>query len=149
MHFAHLTGMEGIPMRKLSVIFICLLLFILGSALGYRVGHRKGLREAEALVWSDYLERAQQNGEFETRAYLHCLEAIDSGDITNLHEFALDHLRFYVWDVKQCRKEGYTWAPHIQWLYSNATVYVAEHPRKASNMTRRRNTRLDPTDTAP
>jgi hypothetical protein len=126
-------------MKKSTVIFICMLVFVVGSAFAYRAGYRKGLRQAEALVWSDYLERAQLNGEYEARAYLRCLQDIDSEDISNLHEFALGHLRYYVWDVQQRREEGYTWAPHIQWLYSNATVYVAEHPRKASDKTHQPN----------
>jgi hypothetical protein len=112
------------------------LIFILGSALGYFAGLRKGFHRSYSQEYSDYLERVQENGEFEARAYLRYLQAIDSEcpkDITNLHEFALGHLRYYVSDVQQSREEDYTWAPHIQWLYSNATVYVAEHPRKESD----------------
>jgi cell division protein FtsL len=116
-------------MKKSLVIFICLLVFVLGCALGYHIGRRKDLRILAEMDQSS-LERAQENSEFEARAYFHCLQAIDSGDVTNLHEFALGHLRYYVSDVRQSRDEGYTWAPHIPALYSNATIYVAEHPRQ-------------------
>jgi hypothetical protein len=117
-------------MKKSRVIIICLLVFVLGSALGYYIGHRKGLCAATGLMFSDDIESAQKNLEFETRAYLRCLNDLDSGNVTNLHEFALGHVRFYVSDVQQLQSEGYTWAPHIPQLYSNATVYVAEHARK-------------------
>src|SRR2546425_6652612 len=116
-------------MKKSHAILICFLVFVLGSALGYYTGHRKGLSAAEDLMWTDQMESSQKNVEFETRAYLRCLQDLDSGNIANLHEFALDHLWFYVSDVQQLQREGRTWAPHIPWLYSNATVYVAEHPR--------------------
>ncbi len=115
-------------MKTSSIIFVCLLVFVFGLALGYRVGHKKSLRETQAAEWSDYLERSSENLEFEARAYFRCVHDIDSGDITNLHEFALQHLRLYVYDVRQEREKGYNWAPHIQSLYSNATIYVAEHP---------------------
>jgi hypothetical protein len=111
-------------------IIICLLAFVLGSALGYFVGMRRGFHKAYAAEWSDHQERSSENLEFEARACLRCLQDIDSGDITNLHNFALTHLRVYVSDVQQMQAAGYTWAPHMRPLYSNAVVYVAEHPRQ-------------------
>jgi hypothetical protein len=115
-------------MKTSSIIFLCLLVFVFGLALGYQISRRKSIRQTQAAVWSDYQERSSENAEFEARAYLRCLQDIDSGDITNLHEFALKHLQLYVADVRQEREKGYGWAPHIQSLYSNATIYVAEHP---------------------
>jgi hypothetical protein len=52
-----------------------------------------------------------------------------SGSISNLHRFALGHLRYYTSDVQQTRQQGHTWAPHIPSLYSNATAYLADHPQ--------------------
>ena len=95
------------------------------------------------------MERGSENMEFEARAYFRCLQDIDSGSITNLHDFALTHLRVYVSDVQQMQAAGYAWAPHIRPLYSNAVVYVAEHPRKESDKTNRANKSLQPTATAP
>jgi hypothetical protein len=117
-------------MKKSHVILLCLLVFAVGFVPGYYFGHWKGHRTAAELVKYEYMERDQKNLEFETRAYLRCLQDLDSGSISNLHQFALNHLRFYVDDVRQLQSEGYTWAPHIWSLYSNAVVYVAEHPRQ-------------------
>ncbi|MGD0207406.1 MAG: hypothetical protein ABSC89_07370 [Verrucomicrobiota bacterium] len=116
-------------MKKPLAILFCLLAFVLGSAVGYFVGHWKGHRTATELVQYEVMEREQKNLEFETRAYFRCLQDLDSGSITNLHAFALGHLRFYVDDVQQLQREGYTFAPHIPSLYSNAMIYVAAHPR--------------------
>ena len=115
-------------MKTSQLIFICLLICVLSSVLGYFVGLRRGFHKAHIEEWSSYLERGSENVEFEARAYYRCLQDIDSGDITNLHAFALGHLRLYVGDVRRSREMGYDWAPHIQTLYSNATIYVAEHP---------------------
>jgi hypothetical protein len=117
-------------MKKSRIIVIGSVALIVGAALGYYVGQRRGFKKAFTQEERDYRERTQLNMEFEARAYLRCLQDIDSGNITNLHEFALGHLRYYVWDVQQSRQEGYTWAPHIPWLYSNATTYLTEYPRK-------------------
>ena len=132
-------------MKTLSIIFLCLLVFVLGLALGFHVGHRKTLQQTQAAAQSDYQERSSENLEFEARAYLRCLHDIDSGDITNLHNFALTHLRVYVADVHNERALGYTWAPHIMALYTNATNYLAEHHIEVG----RPNTALEPTPTAP
>jgi hypothetical protein len=114
-------------MKKSHAILICLV--VLGSALGYYVGYRKGLNAAEVLMLTDQIESAQKNLEFETRAYLRCLQDLDSGSNASLHEFALGHVRYYVSDVQQLQKEGHEWAPHIPSLYSNATAYLAQQPR--------------------
>jgi len=116
-------------MKKSHVIFICLLMLVLGCAFGYYLGHRMDRRILAEMEQSS-MERADENMEFEARAYYRCLQDMDSGDIAKLHDFALSHLRVYVAEVQQSRGEGYTWAPHIPALYSNATVYVAEHPRQ-------------------
>ena len=136
-------------MKRSQFILVCLLMFIFGSAVGYFVGLRRGFHKAYSEEWSNYMERASENLEFEARGYFHCLQALDSGDITNLHDFALGHMRVYVYDVQQMQAAGYTWAPHIRWLYSNAVVYVSEHPRKESDKTRRPSTARKPTATAP
>jgi len=136
-------------MKTVQLIFVCLLVAALASTLGYFIGVRRGFHKAYTKEWSDYLERGSENMEFEARAYYRCLQDIDSGGITNLHDFALTHLRVYVSDVQDMRSDGYSWAPHIPWLYSNAVVYVAEHPRPASDKSRRPNTALEPTATAP
>ena len=116
-------------MKKSVIIAVGLGVFALGAALGYRVGERRGQDKAIGEAWMDSMERSQLNGEYEARAYLRCLQDIDSGNISNLHRFALGHVRRYVSGVQQERQEGHTWAPHISSLYSNATVYLAEHPR--------------------
>jgi len=114
-------------MKKSHAILICFVL--LGTALGYYVGHRKGLNAAEHLMVSEQMESSQKNREFETRAYLRCLQDLDSGSNASLHDFALDHVRYYVSDVQTLQREGHDWAPHIPWLYSNATAYLAQQPR--------------------
>lgn len=120
---------KSTSMKTSQFIFVCLLIFGLSSALAFLVGVRIGFHQAYTKEWSDYLERGQENGEFEARAYFRCLQDIDSGGITNLHDFALTHLRAYVSNVQDMRSDGYTWAPHIPSLYSNAVIYVREHPR--------------------
>ena len=132
-------------MKTLLLIFVCLLVFVVGGAVGYRVGVRQAFHKIDGQLFTNQLERAQENVEFEARGYFHCLQALDAGDTTNLHEFALGHVRFYVSDVQQMRSEGYTWAPHIWQLYTNATNYLAEHHVQAG----RPNTALEPTPTAP
>ena len=32
--------------------------------------------------------------------------------------------------IQQLQAEGHAWAPHIPWLYTNATAYLAEHPHQ-------------------
>jgi hypothetical protein len=143
--------MEGSnsAMKTSQFIFVCLLVFALSCSLGFFVGVRAGFHQAYTKEYSDYMERGSENLEFEARAYMRCLHNIDSGDITNLHNDALTSLRYYVSDVHDMHKMGYTWAPHIPWLYSNAVVYVREHPQQASGKSRRPNTSLEPTPTAP
>jgi hypothetical protein len=136
-------------MKRLSLISICLLVFLVGSVVGYHVGVRKTFQKMDGQLFTNELERAQENIEFEARGYFHCLQALDANDITNLHEFALHDLRFYVSDVQQSRSEGYTWAPHIMALYISATNYLAEHPQSGSDKTRRPNKSLQPTATVP
>jgi hypothetical protein len=113
-------------MKKSHAILICLV--VLGTTLGYYAGHRKGLNAAEVLMVTDQLEGSQKNLEFETRAYLRCLQDLDSGSNASLHDFALGHVRYYVSDVQQLQREGHDWAPHIPTLYSNATAYLAQQP---------------------
>jgi hypothetical protein len=117
-------------MKTSQLIFVCLLVCVLSSALGYFAGWRRGFHKAHTEEWSNYMERGSENVEFEARAYYRCLQDIDSGNITNLHAFALDHLQLYVGDVRRSYEMGFDWAPHIPTLYSNATIYVAEHPKQ-------------------
>jgi hypothetical protein len=114
-------------MKTLLLIVACLLVFVVGAGVGYHVGVRKTIHKIDGQLFTNQLERAQEIVEFEARGYFHCLQALDAGDTTNLHEFALGHVRFYVSDVQQMRSDGYTWAPHIWELYTNATNYLAEH----------------------
>jgi hypothetical protein len=116
--------------EKSRTFLLGLSVCILGLALGYGAGRYQGAHRAAAIDMSYNLERAQENGEFEALAYFHCLQAMDSGNLTNLHAFALGQLRYYAWNVQQLREQGHAWSPHNPWLYSNATVYVAEHPQK-------------------
>jgi hypothetical protein len=126
-----LINQSGSAFRnKFRTLLISLGAAVLAFALGYGAGHWRGVRAAAAADLSYNAERAQESGEFETLAYYHCLQAMDAGNTTNLQSFAQEQLRGYVWDIQQLRAEGHAWAPHIPWLYTNATVYLAEHPHK-------------------
>src|SRR5947207_13646437 len=117
-------------MKKTIIFAVGLAAFVLGAVLGYGLGERRGHNNAITEEWMDSMERAELNGEYEARAYFRCLQDIDSGNISNLHRFAMGHLRYYVSDVQEARQQGCAWVPHIRSLYSNATVYLTEHPRK-------------------
>src|SRR5690349_813831 len=114
-------------MKKFHAILLCFI--VLGTALGYYLGHRKGSNAAGDLMVSDEMESAQKNLEFETRAYLRCLQDLDAGSNASLHDFALAHVRHYLSDVQQLQRECRPWAPHIPLLYSNATAYLTQQPR--------------------
>jgi hypothetical protein len=129
-----LTKTGSTSMKTSQLMFVCLLVFALSSALGFIIGVRIGFHQAYARDMSDYKESADENEQFQARVYFQCLKNIDSGDITNLQEMALRNLRFYVQSVQEDRQMGYTWA--WPWLYSNAVVYVSEHPRQAREISR-------------
>jgi hypothetical protein len=120
---------DDTSMKTSQFIFVCLLVFGLSSSLGFLIGVRTGFHQAYVKEMNDDLESADENEQFEARAYLRCLQDIDSGDITNLHDWALRHVRFYVQSVQEDRQMGNTWAS--PWIYSNAAIYVSEHPQKA------------------
>lgn len=122
-------------MKTSQFIFVCLLVSALSLSVGFIAGVKKGFRQAYTKDMTDDIERANENEQFETRAYLRCLQDIDSGDIANLHDWALRHVRFYVQSVQKDQQMGYTWAS--PWLYSNAVIYVSEHPQKAKDETHR------------
>ena len=116
--------------KKSRTFLLALSMCLLGLALGYGAGRHQGSRAAAAVDRSYNLERAQENDEFEALAYFHCLQALDSGNVTNLHAFAVGQLRYYVWNVQQLRERGNNWSPHNPWLYTNAAAYVAEQAAK-------------------
>ena len=116
--------------KKSRTFLLGLSVCLLVLALGYGAGRYQGLRSAVAVDMSYNLERAQENGESEALAYFHCLQAMDAGNTTNLHAFALGQLRYYVWNVQQLREQGHAWSPHNPWLYGNAAAYVTEHSPK-------------------
>ena len=116
-------------MKRAFIICGGLVVLLLGAGIGYHYGKRKGHNDAIEEEWMDSMERAQLNGEYEARAYLRCVQDIDSGNVSNLHRFATTHLRVYVSGVQDERQQGHTWAPHIPSLYSNATAYLAQHPQ--------------------
>jgi hypothetical protein len=75
---------------------------------------------------------AQHAQELEVRGYLYSLHALDSGrveDIADVRKRALSHLRVYVSGVEDLRRLGYDWTPSRE-IYSNATAYLAQHPRE-------------------
>ncbi len=118
-------------MKKTRMIFICLLIFALGSALGFFVGWKTGLHKGYTRTVNDYLESTQRNLEHETRAYLKCLQAIDSGsevDISNLQHIALGRLKLYDFGVQFDRTNGFDWDDDQ--FYTNVTLYLASHPKK-------------------
>jgi hypothetical protein len=119
-------------MKKLTIILSCVFVFLLGSALGYCVGIRGRIHNTGKQMEIDQLENAQFAVECEARGYFYCLQALDSGrseDISNLRQRAMRHLRGYVQEVHYLRGLGYTWTPVNNQLYTNATIYLAAHPR--------------------
>jgi len=120
-------------MKKSNVVFICVLVFVLGAALGYRVGLRRALHKIGDEMVGDQLRDAQHASEAEARGYLFSLQALDSGraeDITHFRERALSHLRGYVHEVRDLQAEGYTWTPVNHQFYSNAVAYLTDHPKE-------------------
>lgn len=118
-------------MKTSQLIFICLLVFVFGSVLGYFAGWKRGLHKGYVLTVNDYLESTDLNLEHETRAYLMCLQAIDSGnaaDMSNLVHIASGRLRLYDFEVQLDRSNGYDWIDSR--LYTNVTVYLASHPKR-------------------
>src|SRR5438093_9217735 len=119
-------------MKKSSVIFLCLLMFVLGSALGYRVGLRRALHKIGDEMTQDQLVDAQHAMELEARGYLYSLHALDSGraeDIADLRKRAMTHMRVYIQGIQDLHDLGYEWTPSSL-ILSNATAYLAEHPRE-------------------
>ncbi len=116
-------------MKEWRLFLLCSLVFIIGAALGYFAGRRRGLESARDLLVRDQIESGSMNLEWEARGYFRCLQDLDSGNLTNLHAFALTHLRVYVANVQEMQRLGYR-APQIPFLYSNAIAYLAEHPSR-------------------
>src|SRR5260370_29589489 len=123
-------------MKKSTVMVICLLVvFLLGSAMGYRVGLRRALHKIGDEMVGDQLKSAQFAAECEARAYLYSLRALDSGrpeDIEGVRKRALAHLRVYVQGVHDLRDQGYDWTPVNGQTFSNAAAYLPEHPSHKS-----------------
>ena len=120
-------------MKKSTVILICLLVFVLAVALGYAVGLRKGVHNAYLQVTSDYLRDSQSHSMLVARTYLDCLQAMDTGrpdDAMSLRRRALNHLKVYVSGAQDLHAQGYTWGSINEEIYSNAVMYLAEHPPK-------------------
>ena len=120
-------------MKKLKLLSTLLVVFALGFALGHSLGLRRALHRIGDEMVGDQLRDAQHAGECEARGYLFSLQALDSGrpdDIAALRERALTHLRVFVQGVHDLRGEGYDWTP-VNWqFYTNAMLYLADHPRK-------------------
>jgi|SRR5882762_3295847 len=117
-------------MKKSGIIILCLLVFVLGSALGYRIGLRRALHKIGDEMESDQLSDAQFASQCEARGYLYSLQALDSGraeNITDLRKRGLSQLRIYVQGVQDLHNLGHAWTPDEQ-TFSNATAYLAEHP---------------------
>lgn len=119
-------------MKKLKPLCILLVIFALGFALGHTVGLRRALHRIGDEMVGDQLRDAQHAAECEARGYLFSLQALDSGraeDIAALRERALTHMRVFVQGVQDLRREGYDWTP-VNWqFYTNATLYLADHPK--------------------
>jgi hypothetical protein len=117
-------------MKKSIVIILCLLVFVIGSTLGYSIGFRKAFHRIGDEMERDQMVDAQDNMQCEARGYLYSLQALDSGrteDIADLRKRALGHLRVYVKGVQELRDRGYEWTPNTQ-IFSNVTVYLTQHP---------------------
>src|SRR5689334_209888 len=96
-------------MKKLTVMFICVVVFALGLALGHSVGLRRALHRIGDEMVGDQSRDGQHAMECEARGYLFSLQALDSGraeDIAALRERALTHLRVFVQGVYDLRGEG-------------------------------------------
>jgi hypothetical protein len=118
-------------MKTSQFIFVCLSVFVLGSALGYCVGWKRGLHKGYVLTVNSYLESTQLNLEHETRAYLMCLQAIDSGnaaEMSNLVQVASERLRLYDFETQLDRSNGYDWDDDQ--FYTNVTAYLKGHPKR-------------------
>ena len=118
-------------MKKTRIISICLVVFVLGSALGFFSGWESGLHKGYKWTVNDYLESTQRNLEHETCAYLMCLQAFDSGsemDMSNLQHIALGRLKLYDFEVQLDRTNGFDWDDTQ--FYTNVTLYLANHSKK-------------------
>ena len=119
-------------MKRTTAIFICLVTLALGFALGHRIGLRRTLHKIGDEMSRDQLVDAQHAMELEVRGYLYSLHAVDSGraeDIADLRKRAMTHMRVYVQGIQDLRDLGYDWTPSSL-IFSNATNYLAEHPRE-------------------
>ena len=136
-------------MKTSQLVFVCLLVAILASALGYLVGWHIGDRRAFHQTRDDYLEDAQFNMQLIARTYLECMHDVDSGrpeDIAHLRKETRSALNVYISGVQDLHNLGIDYVPNAQ-IFSNATEYLATHPINSTN--RRPNTALEPTPTAP
>ena len=120
-------------MKKSTVALICLLVFVLAAALGYAVGLRKGVHKAYLQVTSDYERDAQVHSMLVARTDLGWLQAMDSGqpdDALSIRKRALSHVNVYVSGAQNLLAQGYRGASVNEDVYSNALMYLAEHPAK-------------------
>jgi hypothetical protein len=119
--------------KKSIVILICLLVFVLAVALGYSIGLRRGVHRAYLQTTNDYLRDLQFHMELIARTYLDCLQGLDSArpdDMAHLRKHALSALNVYVRGIQDARTQGYTWTPLNDEVFSNAAIYLAQHPTK-------------------
>ena len=119
-------------MKKRNVILLSVLILAIGGALGYFIGFRRSREKAGDDMVRHQLEDGQFAAQCEARGYLYSLQALDSGraeDIAALRQRALSHLRLYVSGVEDLHRLGYKWAPSRE-TFSNATAYLAQHPRQ-------------------
>ena len=111
---------------KKSALVIYLLVFVVGLGLGFSIAMRRVF-----LTRADYVRLLHTDCQHRAGAYLHFLQAQDSGrpdEMTGLRLRALTNLSAYVQEVQSLQAEGVTWAPLDRSLYSNAASYLASHP---------------------
>lgn len=119
-------------MKKSNAILLSVFVFIVGIALGYFAGFRRGHEKTGDDMVRDQMEDAQFAAQCEARGYLYSLQALDSGraeDVAAVRQRALSHLRVYVSGVDDLRRMGYEWTPNRE-TFSNATAYLSQHPRE-------------------
>jgi hypothetical protein len=119
-------------MKKPIASFLSVIALVLGVVIGYLIGFRRGHEKTGDDMVRGPFENSQLAAQCEARGYLYSLQALDSGrveDIAAVRQRALSHLRVYVSGVEDLRRMGYEWSPN-QETFSNATAYLAKHPRE-------------------
>jgi hypothetical protein len=110
------------------------MVLFLGAAAGYFVGLRNGKDAAYKQTVDDALAGSMGSSMSAARAYLHSLEAMDSGSseaLATLRQRDSTRLRLFISDVEEMRDRDPYWrSDSTLELYTNATTYLAKQPGK-------------------